>query len=258
MILPGVTYIGPARAGRGSYVKRFMVVHCTANPTSTARGEAAYARSRTDGVGTHFASDATEVIQCLDTNPSVGHVGAGVPNRAGIAWEFCATLATSTERYRQLIAVAAPVMRQAMAVHGIPHRWLTREQALDGASRGLMTHDDSRRWFGSTDHTDPGPNFPRDHLIDVLNGATRMAEFTEQQVNDIVWTLLKSPTGPVHAALGNLGKEIQALRADVAELKARPAEGLDQAALTAGITAALTSPEARAAIVAAVNEAEDS
>lgn len=185
MIVPGVSYQGPARSRTGPWSpKRFMVVHCTAN-TAPPTDEAKYAKTRTDGVGFHFVSDPDVIIQSLDTSYGTGHVGSTVGNRFGISWEIVGHTNYSATYWRQCIDRAAPIIRAAMDAHGIPARWLTSEQANDGASRGLLTHDDCRRFFGGTDHTDPGPNFPRDYLASALNGVSNVSSPLQERAAEL-------------------------------------------------------------------------
>lgn len=165
----GIDWIGPAAAGHGSYTHRYFVWHCTENPTSDATGEANFARTRDDGIGTHFTADETRAIQTLETFKAVGHVGSTVGNQRGIALEMCGTLTSSTAHYRKVIDVAMPAIRKACAKWGIPARWLTSAQANDGVSKGWVTHDDARRYWGGTTHTDPGPNFDRTYAINSFN-----------------------------------------------------------------------------------------
>lgn len=171
-----IPYAGPAAARYGSYVKRYMVVHCTANDATPAQ-EAAYARNRTDGVGMHFVSDSSTVLQVLETWYGTGHVGSTIGNRYGVSWEFVGFLSSSTQYYRACVDRAADSMRLVMAHLGIPHRWLTDGELANGVSRGLVTHAQCSRVLGGSDHTDPGPNFPHQYLIDRLNGAAVTAPF---------------------------------------------------------------------------------
>lgn len=168
---PSIPYAGPARARYGAYTKRFLVVHCTANDASPAQ-EAAYARVRTDGVGMHFASDPSIVLQVLETWYGTGHVGSTTGNRYGLSWEFVGFLSSSTSYYRACVDRAADPMRLVLAKLGIPHRWLTDAQLRDGVSRGLVTHLQCSRVLGGSNHTDPGPNFPYGYLIERLNGGS--------------------------------------------------------------------------------------
>jgi hypothetical protein len=170
-----IPYAGPAAARFGSYAKQYMVVHCTANNASPA-DEAAYARRRTDGVGMHFVSDPVTVLQVLESWYGTGHVGSTTGNRYGISWEFVGFLTSTPEYYRRCIDRAAPSMRLVMAKHGIPHRWLTDAQLRAGTVKGLVTHLQCSRVLGGSNHTDPGPNFGQQYLIDALNGDQIMAE----------------------------------------------------------------------------------
>lgn len=172
---PNIPYLGPAVSRSGWYNKRYMVVHCTANDASPIQ-EAAYARRRTDGVGLHFASDPAMVVQVLESWYSTGHVGSTVGNRFGISWEFTGFLSSSPAYYRSCIDRAAPYMRQVMAKWGIPHRILNATQMRDGVSKGLVTHKMCSDVFGGSTHTDPGPNFDMQYLVNALNGAGTMTQ----------------------------------------------------------------------------------
>src|SRR5690606_8650731 len=98
------------------------------------------------------------------------HAGSRVGNDHAIAYEI--TGLTSWSRQRWLDSVAWPLlvrqMRRDMAAHGIAPRRLTVEQMKVGKLSGIVTHDDMRLAWGGTDHTDPGPNFPMDHLMRLL------------------------------------------------------------------------------------------
>lgn len=259
---PSIPYAGPAKARYGSYTKRYLVVHCTANDAPPA-SEAAYARTRTDGVGMHFCSDPAVVLQVLESWYGTGHVGSTVGNQYGISWEFVGYLTSSTTYYQACIDRAAESMRTVMAKWGIPHRWLTDAQLRDGHSKGLVTHAQCSRVLGGSDHTDPGPNFDQQYLIDALNGDT-MSIWVEQQSAAVAHLL----DAFQHVGTTDDGKPVPlteavtATRDGVAELLARPPVAIDPAQLQAAVTAALQDPAVLAAlkpvIVAAVNEAEDS
>src|SRR5690606_20584217 len=55
-----------------------------------------------------------------------------------------------------------------MAAHGITPRRLTIAEMKAGRLSGVITHNDMRLAWGGTDHTDPGPNFPMNHLLALL------------------------------------------------------------------------------------------
>lgn len=212
---PLVAWAGPAAAGRsraGLGPMRYITWHCTSNPTSNAVGEAAFARNRTDGVGTHAVADATVCLQTQVTSLYLGHVGSSTGNRYGIAIECCGVNADSAAHWRPIIDRVAPFARAAMAKHGIANRWLTIEQMRDGHSTGHITHDMARIAWGSTDHTDPGPNFPKDHVTASIAGSANaaaegalMAGLTDQQQQDLwEWVaLLVDPGTPASGRPGD-------------------------------------------------------
>lgn len=170
---PSIMWAGPASSGRnrtglGPY--RYLVWHATSNPTSSAWDEAAFARNRSDGVGTHVVADANVCLQTQVTWMSVGHVGSGVGNRYGLAIEQCGIDSDPAEHWRPIIDRVVPWARLVMAEYGIDNRWLSIAEMRDGHSTGHVTHDMARQAWGGTDHTDPGPHFPKDHVVSAIAG----------------------------------------------------------------------------------------
>ena len=163
-------YDGPPRwYGAQRTTKRYIAIHCTEN-TASAEAENSYAKRRPDSVSSHYYVDGDSIVQSLDTDLRAFHAGSRVGNDHAIAYEI--TGLTSWSRQRWLDSVAWPLlvrqMRRDMAAHGIAPRRLTVEQMKAGKLSGIVTHDDMRRAWGGTDHTDPGPNFPLDHLMRLL------------------------------------------------------------------------------------------
>jgi hypothetical protein len=274
-----VPYAGPAAARYGNYNKRYMVVHCTSNNASPAN-EAAYARRRTDGVGMHFCSDPSTVLQVLESWYGTGHVGSTAGNRYGISWEFVGFTSSSRSYYELCINRAAPTMRLAMARWGIPHRWLTDAQLRGGVVKGLVTHQQCSRVLGGSNHTDPGPNFPSQYLINALNGATVSAPNFDPYSDPTLRTMAQridamrggvvdyeveydnDPNTPKIQEKNKLAETLIEHGEQIAELLARPPIVADLATLTEAMKAALQDPTVLAALkpvmVDAVNEAEDS
>lgn len=161
-----LTYIGPPRSYTGQDPKYGVTVHSTENTGASARDEANYARRRTDGTSSHFYVDGGGIVQSLSTDYGANHAGSGWPNNHCIAYEFCGTVRWNRSTWMDRIdweAAAAQIARDCKR-WGIPTKWLTVGELAD-RHRGLNTHDDCRRAFGGTSHTDPGPNFPKDHLL---------------------------------------------------------------------------------------------
>lgn len=195
-----LTYIGPPNAYGGRAAKSGITVHSTEG-SGTARDEANYARSRTDGTSSHYYVDSRETVQSLDTAYGANHVGTGWANAHLISVEFCGRSAWSTSTWMRSIDwdAVASVLAADCREWGIPASWLT-VNGLASHHKGLCTHDDCRRAFGGTDHTDPGPGFPKAHLLSLvkshLNGddMPRMVSLgcsEEIPVRDTDWTYLK-------------------------------------------------------------------
>lgn len=167
MLYPAI-YQGPPNGySHVATDKKYLAVHNTSNPTSSAQNEADYARVRTDNVSSHYYADKIEVIQSLDTRYCAWHAGSSSGNTRAISYEICGL--NSWTRAQWLARVdwdkLATQMAKDCTAHGITVQALTNAQIKAGTMTGVITHKQMGEVWGGTDHTDPGPNFPMDHLI---------------------------------------------------------------------------------------------
>lgn len=163
---------GPARNYRRSSGrpvtsrKKYVTVHNTSNDASAA-DEASYAKRRTDGTSSHYYVDNNSIFQSLNTDWCAGHVGSHEGNTYGISYEI--TGVNGWTRARWIASVAWDLLAAQMAIDchefGIEVRQLSIAEMRAGTKTGFITHDQARRVWGSTTHTDPGPGFPMDHLL---------------------------------------------------------------------------------------------
>lgn len=172
MRVPGIPYV-QGRNDNGSMDPSGVAIHCTDND-APAEGEAGYATRRTDGVGAHLYADHDSVVQSIDTGRRTGHAGSGNGNRNSIAVEI--TGRVSASRRWWLDNVAWDRLAAALAVvcrtHRIePRRASVAEMRDNPRVRAFYGHDDMRQAWGGTTHTDPGPNFPWDHLLATVRRA---------------------------------------------------------------------------------------
>jgi len=242
---PTIAWAGPASSGRsraGLGPHRYIVWHCTSNATSDAWGEAAFARNRTDGVGTHAVADANVCLQTQVTSLYVGHVGSSTGNRYVIAIEQCGVESDSAAHWRPIIDRVVPFARLCMAKYGIANRWLTIDQMRDGRSTGHVTHDMARIAWGSTDHTDPGPNFPKDYVTAAVAGLAgasaaegALMALSDQQQQDLwEWlALLVDPGTPPAGRPGDRFHFPPTLFQLKTKVDALAAGGVDPAAVAA-------------------------
>lgn len=158
-------YDGPPRSHGGRTNKRWVTIHCTQN-TASAAGEAGYAKRRSDSVSSHYYVDDSRIVQSLDTDLRAHHVGSTIGNNGGISYEVTGLIEWSRGRWLNSVAwgLLATAIRRDCAEHGIPARLLSVSEIKAGHG-GIMTHNQARLAWGGTSHTDPGPNFPMDHLL---------------------------------------------------------------------------------------------
>lgn len=183
VIVPGINYVkgrNYTKDSKGNPVKteKFgIAVHNTSNNASDER-EASYATRRTDSVSSHFYMDDDSVTQSLDTDWRAWHSGSTNGNSYSISLEF--TGGNGKSRSWWLANIAWDKVGEVLA-KVIKHHWPDGSFAIRRASvdemkrnakvKAFYGHDDMRRAWGGTNHTDPGPNFPWDKLFEVVNKA---------------------------------------------------------------------------------------
>lgn len=176
MKVPGVPYIQGHNDYQDQDSRKFgMAIHNTSNDASDTQ-EANYATRRPDGVSSHFYVDKDSVTQSLDTRDRAGHAGSGTGNENSISWEFTGGNAMSRQWWLENIAWDKVGEVMAYLIENDPNfeefevrRATSREMQINPKVRAFYSHDDMRRAWGGTDHTDPGPNFPWDKLFESVN-----------------------------------------------------------------------------------------
>jgi hypothetical protein len=235
MRVPGVTFV----QGRNDYPdsdgkKYGIAIHNTSN-NAPASGEASYATRRTDGVSAHFYVDDSEIIQSIDTDDRTGHAGSSEGNGNAVSVEITGT--NSKSRQWWLDNVAWDRLAQVLAVvcqhYDIePRRASVAEMKRNPKVRAFYGHDDMRRAWGGTTHTDPGSNFPWDHLLtkvkQAMNGDDDMPSADEiatevlgRRYRDYNLPPVKGEpqTRPVSAILMDARTDAARARADAAAIR---------------------------------------
>lgn len=165
-IYKDLPYIGPPNHYGNSYSEKDgITVHCTANDAS-AKNEAGWATRRPESVSSHYYVDGIEIVQSLNTDLRAWHAGSSWPNTYCISYEFTGFNSWSRAKWLDRIDwdAAAKQIARDCTKWKIPARWVTVPQLRSG-THGFNTHNECRLAFGGTSHTDPGPNFPKDHLL---------------------------------------------------------------------------------------------
>jgi N-acetyl-anhydromuramyl-L-alanine amidase AmpD len=176
--IPGI----PFHQGRNDYddgddLHFGIAIHNTSN-TASDTNEASYADHRTDGTSSHFYVDADSVTQSLDTADKAGHAGSREGNENAIAFELTGTNDRSRQWWLDNIAwaklgyVIAYILRYDPDYRGFQvRRASVAEMQANPKVKAFYGHDDMRRAWGGTNHTDPGGNFPWDRLFAAVNAA---------------------------------------------------------------------------------------
>lgn len=158
----------------------FGVLHDAETPLSPgyARGIANYFASNTNETSAHFMIDPIDTIQMLDTSLVAWHCGNGNTRSIGVEQAgyagFTSGQWTTADGMRQMGRVAK-LMQDIHHAHGIGLFWMSDQQLRDAWAGhivgGWTTHDQCRRVLGGTTHTDPMPNYPFAHLMEIAAGS---------------------------------------------------------------------------------------
>ena len=174
MRIPGVPYV----QGRNDYAdsdgrKYGIAIHNTSND-ATAEGEASYATRRTDGISAHLYVDRDSIVQSLDTGDRAGHAGSSNGNNHAVAVEITGVNGWTRQQWLDRVAWSklGAALAHVVRKYGIAvRRASVAEMKSNPRVKAFYGHDDMRRAWGGTTHTDPGPNFPWDRLFQAVNAA---------------------------------------------------------------------------------------
>ena len=126
------------------------------------------------GTSAHYCVDDQEVLQCVAEEDTAWHAGA--VNGYSVGVEHAGRAEQTPEQWADAFS-SAMLERSAKLVagicirHGIPARRLTPDELLEGRA-GIAGHVDVTRAFGPKGgHSDPGPNFPWERYIGLVEKA---------------------------------------------------------------------------------------
>lgn len=171
MTLKRVWIPSPNYSSRGGSGVRLVVVH-------TAEGARTYQE-----LGNFFANPASQVSSHVGIDDTPGKIGEYVkrPDKAwtaananpfSIQVELCAFAAWTPaqwDQHPQMLQNCGEWIREECNHYGIPIRKLSAAQTESGMA-GVCGHRDLG-WAGN-DHSDPGPNFPWDRVIQIAKGGS--------------------------------------------------------------------------------------
>lgn len=163
--------------GRPDGPPLWIIVHDMEASEHSGRAEntAQYFATLPDGrsVSSHYTVDNDSVVQCVKLGDVAYTVGNRAGNYRGINWEFSGFASQTREQWldsfgKAMFRQAVPYIRSDAQRYGIPLVRRTVNE-LKAFKPGITSHNDLRLAFGGTTHTDPGPNFPWDYFMDLIN-----------------------------------------------------------------------------------------
>lgn len=125
-------------------------------------------RPSTQKGSSHLCIDNNSIIQCvLDNDVAFAAPGA---NHDGIQIELAGYAEQTREQWLdeygiQMLTLACDAAAQYCLKYGIPPKHLNDSELRTGA-KGFVGHDQVTRVYKRSTHTDPGPGFPWDWVID--------------------------------------------------------------------------------------------
>jgi N-acetylmuramoyl-L-alanine amidase len=191
MAEPDITRMA-AHHGHGSNLPvTRVVVHATAPdvgfPKASQKGAATGSAKNMAKPSTKFQAHYIEGIDveehcvpdklvALHAPPNAGSIGVEITADGGDKSSFKkAKHAYTREQWMSDLVFPAVVraagrVRELCERHGVPKRRLTVDEVKAG-KHGICGHIDVSLAFHQTTHTDPGPNFPWDEFMAMVNGA---------------------------------------------------------------------------------------
>lgn len=237
-------YIPAAHHSSGSNVPPTrIVVHATCPdigfPSASRKGRAVstarYFQSSGASGSAHYVCDIGETVQCLSENTIGWHAP---PNGHSIGVEICAdggskaSFRDGSHAYTRsqwlspqvwpAVERAAILTAQLCNKYGIPKTRITAGDLRNGR-KGVCGHVDVSNAFHQSDHDDPGPYFPWNEFMQVVNG--RRGRSTSSQEKDLTMAdintltkLIASAKDQAHYDAGSTQKMVGDLRKRVDDL----------------------------------------
>ena len=142
---------------------RLIVIHDAEG--ANAKAVASWGAGGQRNASWHYVVDDDNLIQ--QVKDDVVAWAAPGANSTGLQLELCGFAHWSKLewfRHQDTLKRAAWQVARWCHAYGIPAVWLTPAQ-VKGGYEGLTTHVDVNKAYGGSDHSDPGPNFPRSYFL---------------------------------------------------------------------------------------------
>lgn len=137
----------------------------------TAESVARYFSTVDQKKSAHYTIDSNSIVQCVREADIAYHAP---PNTGSIGLEHSGYSAQKRGDWldaygRDMLALSSKLCADLCRRHSIPIRFLTISELLDGM-RGITTHNNVSLAWHKSSHTDPGPDFPLDYYLSLVDG----------------------------------------------------------------------------------------
>ena len=185
-------------------VLRLIVIHTMEAPetTQTAENIAAYFASGSVVASAHACVDQDSLVVCLPPTatafaaPGANADGyqiehAGYASQDGAGWNDAES--------QSMLKLSAAHAREIALAAGIPLKHLTNAELAAGEA-GFVGHNQVSDVYKRSDHWDPGPDFPWDQYMDLVNNGEAATEETQiVQEEDTMHFVRSAQTGTIFA-----------------------------------------------------------
>lgn len=153
-----------------------IVIHDMEAPEARATAEnvaAWFGGSNAPRASAHWCIDLDSKVRCVRDIDVAWHA-PGV-NHNSLGYEHAGYASQSRDEWlddygHKMLAISAQQARIDCATYGIPIVFVDAG-GLQAGQRGITTHWEVTQAFRRSTHWDPGPGFPMDHYLALVNGA---------------------------------------------------------------------------------------
>jgi hypothetical protein len=173
---PSPKYVGPAKWKGGATNKpiKRIVIHCTvgAEPGSpdAAMNTVRFSKQTTRPSSYHYIADSDEHFQYVFDGTVAFHAP---PNEGSLGYELCCSLSNEgkghwgDDAHQSMLKIVAEDVARLCLAYDVPIQRVSAA-GLRAGQKGLCGHNTVRDAWHQTDHWDPGPYFPWQQFVNLV------------------------------------------------------------------------------------------
>ncbi len=168
--------------------RRLLAVHTFEGQDLDARAMANYQLNPSAGGSYHLVIDRAGVTARENDDEFIPWAAMPTGNRAGFHFSLAGRAAMTRDEWLarpKQLAKLAEILAAYSREYGIPLVRLTAAEVRAGKS-GVCGHAEISGAFHESDHTDPGVNFPYDHVLNLANGIVNDLKKGDTKVTNLL------------------------------------------------------------------------